>query len=139
MPPYTKDTASSGKLDTIRINMVEKDALSFPNIISDGFIVVVSIKSSVCRSRSPLTLPAVRAGMMNISMTNSTTLTNTYRFRKEEYWISAVIFTLATTEYMLSRATRARIPLNTMMISASLKLLELTVVSLLYTGFIFMY
>ena len=119
--------------------MVEKDALSFPNIISDGFIVVVSIKSSVCRSRSPLTLPAVKAGMMNISMTNSTTLTNTYRFRKEEYWISAVIFTLATTEYMLSRATRARIPLNTMMISASLKLLELTVVSLLYTGFIFMY
>ena len=110
-------------------NMVLKEDKSLPHIISDGFMVVVSKISRVCRSRSPLILPAVSAGIINISITNSTTATNTYKVVKDEYWISAVSFTRSTTEYILSRITRARMELKITRISASRKLLALTMVS----------
>ncbi len=110
-------------------NMVLKDEVNFPHMISHGFKVVVRRRSRVWRSLSPLTLPAVSAGMMNISITNSTAATNMYKLVNEEYWISAVSLTRSTTEYILSRTTKARIVLKSARISARRKLLELTVVS----------
>ena len=48
-----------GKLDTINNKTVERLASNFPKTISVGDILVVSIKSNVCRSLSPLIVPAV--------------------------------------------------------------------------------
>jgi len=44
--------------------------------MSTGRIFVVNISSSVWRSRSPLMLADVSAGMMNISIINSRAATN---------------------------------------------------------------
>ena len=111
--------------------MVEKDALSFPNIISGR----LHRRCQHQIQRLPLLLSADASGSQSRHDEHQhDKLHHAYKYVQIQeggvLWISAVIFTLATTEYMLSRATRARIPLNTMMISASLKLLELTVVSL---------
>ena len=57
--------------------MVVKAAASLPRTIFPGFMVVVSIRSSVCLSLSPLMLLEVRAGMINISIINSRDATNT--------------------------------------------------------------
>ena len=88
IPPYTNTRANTGKLDTITRNMVTRAAPSFPDTISQEFKPVVSIRSRL--SRSPLMVPEVMAGMINISMTNSMVATNSYRSRKLLYWTSAV-------------------------------------------------
>ena len=71
-------------------------------------------------------LPAVSAGMIRISIRNSSDATNIYRSRKPVYCTSAVSRTWASAEYMFNSATSARIPLKTSSTSASLKLLALT-------------
>ena len=90
--------------------------------MSAGVMQVVSIRSNVWRSRSPLMLPAVIAGMIRISIRNSRDATNMYRSRNPVYCTSAVSRTWARAEYIF----RARIPLNTSRTSASLKLRALT-------------
>ena len=125
-PPYTNTIARIGKLDTTMRNMVPRAASSFPRTMSAGVMQVVSIKSSVWRSRSPLMLPAVIAGMIRISIRNSRDATNMYRSRNPVYCTSAVSRTWARAEYIFNSATRARIPLNTSRTSASLKLRALT-------------
>lgn len=60
-----------GRLDTIRSAMVWKAENSFPSTICPGVIIVVSIRSSVCLSRSPLMLLEVMAGMINMRSKNS--------------------------------------------------------------------
>ena len=49
--------------------------MSFPTTISTGRIFVVNMSSNVCRSRSPLMLAEVRAGMINIRSINSSAAT----------------------------------------------------------------
>ena len=49
--------------------------MSFPTTMSTGRIFVVNMSSSVCRSRSPLMLAEVRAGMINIKSINSSAAT----------------------------------------------------------------
>ena len=99
--------------------------------MSFGVIFVVNRSSRVWRSRSPLMLPEVSAGMINIKSRNSRVATKAYSWRKLEYWTVAEIRTWATAEYILRSATTARIPLKTMMIKGILKLLARTVTSLL--------
>ena len=57
-------------------SIVTSEDARFPSTMSRGSIVVVSISSSVWRSRSPLILLAVSAGMMKSSMINSIEETN---------------------------------------------------------------
>ena len=72
MQPQCRDRRDwIGSADTARRSIIVRAEKSFPSIISRGFIVVVSISSSVCFSRSPLTLLAVRAGIINIRIMNS--------------------------------------------------------------------
>ena len=104
---------------------------NLPRIISFGFIVVVSISSSVCLSRSPLILLAVNAGIINISIKNSMDETKVYSSKKREYCISAVTLTCSTTVNILNRATIASTLLNISNISAIRILRLLTVSSLL--------
>ena len=61
----------TGRLDTTRSNTILIEDISFPTIICSGFSVVVSSISSVCFSLSPAMLPAVKAGIINASITIS--------------------------------------------------------------------
>ena len=71
-----KVSIRTGRLENTRIiRCVNADA-SFPITMSTGRIFVVNISSSVWRSRSPLMLADVSAGMMNISIINSRAATN---------------------------------------------------------------
>ena len=69
--PYTKVSKRMGKLDTISTISWLRAENSFPITISFGVILVVNRSSRVCRSRSPLMLPEVSAGMINIKSRNS--------------------------------------------------------------------
>ena len=131
IPPYTNTRAIIGKLDTTSRNIFTKAAPSIPATISQDFMPVVSIRSRVCRSLSPLMDPAVVAGMMSSSMINSMPATKRYRSRKLLYWMSAVRRTCSTLEYIFRRATMARMLLNTVMIRGILRLLAMTIISLL--------
>ena len=65
-----------GKLDTISNSRVQRALISLPITTWEAVIWVVSIRSNVCLSRSPLMLAAVTAGTMNIRRINSMAVTN---------------------------------------------------------------
>ena len=78
-PPMVNTMEITGKLETTNNNTILMDAISFPQTISDGFIVVVSKISNVCFSRSPAMLPAVKDGTRNPTITDSSTTSATYK------------------------------------------------------------
>ena len=121
--------ATAGKLERISKNKVLRALKSFPVTICPALIRVVSIRSKVCRSRSPLIAEAVTAGTINISRINSIDVTNSYNSIKLLYWILADAFTCMITEYIFKRVTKNKIPLNRKMIRGSFMLLELTRIS----------
>ena len=67
--------ATAGKLERISKNKVLRALKSFPVTICPALIRVVSIRSKVCRSRSPLIAEAVTAGTININRINSMDVT----------------------------------------------------------------
>jgi hypothetical protein len=121
--------ATAGKLERISKNKVLRALKSFPVTICPALIRVVSIRSKVCRSRSPLIAEAVTAGTININRINSMDVTNSYNSIKLLYWILADAFTCMITEYIFKRVTKNKIPLNRKMIRGSFMLLELTRIS----------
>ena len=82
MLPYTKVKSSTGKLENAITSSWLKADISFPATMSAARSLVVNINSSVCRSRSPLMLADVSAGIINIKRRNSRVATKAYSLRK---------------------------------------------------------